>query len=120
MGEDNAVREIIKLTNKTLILKETFRVGNEFAVKEKLVNLYPDRLTWVSTHISGSNKHSQFIYEIVAQTARSSSLNFTAHHMEYQTRLNSDEILALTNSLCKYDSDIWKLLAKAMERELSR
>lgn len=86
--------------------------------KEKLVQLYPEQLTWVSTHISGPNKYSQFIYEISVETASASSLDFTAHYIEHQEKMASAELKALADSLCKYDSNVWKLLAKAMEKEL--
>ncbi len=120
MGEENAVREITKLTGQTIILKETLPNGKEFVVKEKLVQLYPDRLTWVSTHISGPNKYSQFLYEIIAEPASNSRLDFTAHQVEYKTETASTDVIALTDNLCKYDSHVWRLLAKAMEKEIGR
>jgi hypothetical protein len=119
MAEGNATREVKKLTDKTLILKETFRQEKDTIIKEKLVQFYPDRLMWISTHISGPNKHSQFIYEIAAETDHSSRLDFTAQHIEHKTGMSHSEIMKLEEDLCRYDSDVWKLLAKAMENERS-
>ncbi len=118
MAENNASRQIKKLTSTTILLIEKFVIGKETSVKEKLVQLYPDRLMWVSTHLSGANKHSQFIYEISAETASTSRLNFTAQHIEHKTGIPQTELLKLKEKLLKYDSDVWKLLAKAMENEL--
>jgi hypothetical protein len=119
MAEANATREIKKLTNATIFLKETLRDEKRVVVKEKLVQLYPDRLMWVSTHLSGPNKYSQFIYEVAAETSSSSRLNFTAQHIEHKTAMSKTEITALKYDLCKYDADVWKRLAMAMEKDLN-
>ena len=73
---------------------------------------------WVSTHISGLNKYSQFIYEIRPDGDSGSRLEFTARHIEHQENLTCQEQKALTDRLCTTDSDLWKRLAKAMEKEL--
>jgi hypothetical protein len=119
MAEKNASREIKKLTETTIILKETFRGEKDTIIKEKLVQLYPDQLMWVSTHLSGPNKYSQFIYEVAIGTGIRSQLDFSAQHIEHQTVMSQTEILTLKDILCKCDSDVWKRLAKAMEKELN-
>ncbi len=118
MAEDNAKREITKLTGSALILKEIFRTPEGTVIKEKLVHLYPERLTWVSTHLGGPNKYSQFIYEIEAETANNSRLDFTAQHIEHQNEISPAELMKLADKLCNYDAEVWKLLAKAMDKEL--
>ena len=118
MGEDNAKREIIKLTNSTILLKERFHTQNVDIEKQKLVQLYPNRLSWVSTHLVGFNKYSQFIYEITAEGDGASRLDFTALHIEHQNNLSDKDIKSLTDKLRKSDSNVWKRLAKAMENEL--
>jgi hypothetical protein len=117
MGEGDAEREVTWLTDSTLILKETFRTIEGKTEKEKLVQLYPERLTWVSTHISGVNKYSQFIYEIIAED-ETSRLDFTALHIEHVENLSENEVRRLSDVLLDYDSGVWKRLAKEMEREL--
>lgn len=117
MGEENAKREVRWLTDSTIILKETFHIGKGEVVKEKLVQLYPDRFMWVSTHISGVNVYSQFIYEIIPE-AEGSRLDFTALHIEHTKPLSEKRFEALAAKLLSYDSDVWKNLAKTMEKEL--
>ena len=120
MGEKNATRQVKKLTNTTILLTETFRIGKENIKKEKLIQLYPDRLMWVSTHLSGPNKYSQFMYEISAETPSACRLDFTAQHIEHKTGMSQTDILKLKDKLCRYDSNVWKLLAKEMEKELKK
>lgn len=120
MAEDNASREVTKLTSTAIVLKEIFQNGKEAVVKEKLVQLYPQRLTWISTHLSGPNKYSQFLYEIVAETAGSSRLEFTAQHLEHGKSQSPEDIVKLEDTLRNYDAYVWKLLAAAMEKELTK
>ncbi len=115
MGNRDAKREVEWLTEGTVVLKESFQVATGVLEKQKLVHLYPDRLTWVSTHIAGSNKDSQFIYEIKAEK-EASSLDFTALHINHRENLSEEENKALTNELYDFDSNVWKRLAKAMEK----
>jgi hypothetical protein len=116
MGEKNAKRQIKRLADNTLILKETFRTDKGDLEKEKLVQLYPDRFMWVSTHISGSNMYSQFIYEVIAE-GKGSLLDFTALHLE-NGEFSENDLKKLKDDLLSYDSGVWKRLAKVMEKDL--
>ena len=119
MGEANAKRQITHLTGNTIILTETFQTSSGSVEKQKLVQLYPDRLSWISTHIAGPNKYSQFIYEISSKTPKASRLKFTALHLEYEkSPLSEADVKSLERKLQKEDVDVWKLLAKAMEEQL--
>lgn len=121
MGEDDAERQVTRITESTVILKEVFHTSNGDIEKQKLVQFYPDRLTWVSTHLTGPNKYSQFIYEISAEGKDASRLDFTALHLEYgKEKLREAEAKLLADKLCKYDSNIWKRLANSMEKELKQ
>ena len=102
----------------TVILNDIFQVGTGKVEKQKVVHLYPDRLRWVSTHLTGPNKYSQFIYEISAQSNDASRLDFTAMHLEY-AKLGSEAVKSLADKLRQEDSGAWKLLAKAMAQELA-
>jgi len=83
--------------------------------KQKLVNLYPDTLSWVSTHLTGPNQYSQFIYIISPNGNDASSLDFTGLHIDYSsTTANPVDVAILTNRLCTEDANAWKRLAKAM------
>jgi uncharacterized membrane protein len=121
MGNGNATREVRKITESTFILTDTYQGEGEPTVKHKLVCLYPDRLMWTSTHLKGPAKHSQFIYEITAETETSSSLRFSALHIARDLKgVNETVTERLAEELRKEDSDMWKDLAKEMEKELSK
>jgi hypothetical protein len=117
-GNSTAQRQVTHLTDSTVILKDTFCNGNEVVEKEKLVQFYPDRFTWVSTHISGPNKYSQYLYEIFVITPFTSRLRFTAIHIEHgKEEMTKVRALALSDKLCNEDSALWRLFALAMHRD---
>ncbi len=121
MGEVNAEREVSHLTDSTLILNEVFHTADGDVEKQKLIQLYPERFSWVSTHLSGPSKYSQFIYEISPEGEHVSRLNFTALHIEHKKEtMPPKEVNLLADKLCKYDSNIWKLLASAMTKDLCK
>lgn len=86
MGEENAERQVTHLAENTIIIIDIFHTGKGDIEKQKLLQLYPDRFCWVSTHLTGQNKYSQFIYES-AESNGASRLDFNALHLEYE-RLN--------------------------------
>ena len=116
MGDSEVKREIIYITNDTLLLKDTFHTPKGTVEKQKLVALYPNQHRWTSTHLSGPNRHSQFLYAITPMGKDASVLEFTALHIEYDEKADSD---ALAERLCREDAAVWVRLAKAMETELS-
>jgi hypothetical protein len=121
MGEKAAKRQIRHVTASTIILTDTFHMGMDYVEKQKLVQLYTDRLCWVSTHLTGPNRYSQFIYEISAEGKSASHLDFTALNLEYERKkLDSDGAKSLADKLKKEDSAAWKLLVKAMVKELGK
>ena len=117
MGDENAERQIIQITEGTLILKDTFHLSAETVEKQKLVKIYPEELSWASTHLTGPNKYSQFLYKITPQGKDASALNFTAAHLEYDEKTGAK---LLADRLCKADEFAWSLLAKAMAEELKK
>ena len=121
MGDEAAERQITRVTDTTIILTDIFQTSSGTVEKQKLVQLYPDRLCWVSTHLTGPNKYSQFIYEISTEGNSASRLDFTALHLEYEEeKLDSEDIKSLAGKLKEEDSAAWKLLAKAMTKELGK
>jgi hypothetical protein len=121
MGEETAERLITHLTETTIILTDIFHTSKRRVEKQKLVQLYPDRLSWISTHLTGPNKYSQFIYEVSAEGGGASRLDFTALHIEYEREnLDSEGVKSLAGRLKEEDSAAWKLLAKAMAKELDK
>jgi hypothetical protein len=114
MGEEGVERQITRVGDATIILKDIFPVFQ----KEKLVQLYPDQLSWISTHLSGPNKYSQFLYQITPKGKDASVLHFTALHLEYDAKAADAKTLA--DRLCREDAVAWTFLAEAMANELRK
>jgi hypothetical protein len=119
MREEIATREVRRISSDSVILVDTFVVGGKPVVKQKLVCLYPDRLTWTSTHLTGPNKYSQFLYEITSKTDEQSCLTFTALSLDSNVK-SDEEAKELAKKLNRMDSETWKLLAKRMEEDFQR
>ena len=117
---EKATREVKSIGENTVILTDKFRVGGETKIKQKLVCLYPNRLMWISTHLTGPAKHSQFIYEIKSITKTTSRLKFTALHLAHDLKEGTvkNSVEQITGELRKTDSDVWKNLAREMEKEM--
>lgn len=112
-------REIRKLTNDTIILKETVEQDGKKIKKIKLVRLNPSALSWYNVQISGPNKHSVFLYEIVPEGIGKSRLDFTGLLVVYsRAKLTSRRIRQIADRERRYDSDAWKHLAKAIAKDI--
>jgi hypothetical protein len=120
MGERGS-RTVRRISEDAFILKDPVYRGDRRFTKTKLVRLSPERLSWTNTHIAGPNKHSQFIYEIVADGEDGSRLKFTGLQINYvEEEPSRKELEEIGRRLADEDSGAWKLLAKAMEKDLSR
>jgi hypothetical protein len=117
MGEEGVERRVTLVAEGVIVLKDSFHSEKGVIEKEKLVELYPDRLSWVSTHLSGPNKYSQFLYVITPDGEAASTLGFTGLHLEYEAK---EDAQSLAERLRLEDAGAWKLLAKAMTRELKK
>jgi len=117
MGEEGVERQVTLVTEGVIILKDIFHSEKGIKEKEKLVELYPDQLSWVSTHLTGPNKYSQFLYVITPDGKAASTLSFTGLHLEYRAK---EDAQSLAERLCLEDAGAWKLLAKAMTWELKK
>ncbi|MDA4129405.1 MAG: hypothetical protein OK457_01420 [Thaumarchaeota archaeon] len=118
MGDDGA-RSIERISKDTFILQDTYRVGRKTIRKKKVVNLYPDTLSWVSTHLIGKMKYSQFQYRISSNGGSKSQLYFTGLQVEYDDKKRS-HAPKISEQLKEEDSHAWELLAKEMEKDLRR
>jgi hypothetical protein len=120
LQQENATRQVQRLSNDVIILVDTYVVEGKSVVKQRLVCLYPKRLTWTATHLTGPNRYSQFLYEITPQGDQKCYLTFTGLQLYYNAKedAGAKEIEALAKELEKTDSEIWKRLAKEMEKEL--
>ncbi len=118
MGE-NGKRKIRWLSEDTVILTDAFHGKNGRSItKRKLVRLYHDGLFWTNTHISGPNKYSQFLYQVVPEGRKTSRLDFTGLQIEYGDKPAQRKITSLAKILVVEDGGAWKLLARAMEKDL--
>jgi hypothetical protein len=115
--KENAMRKIQHIADNVVILVDTFTGDGECVEKQKLVCLYPARLTWTSTHVAGPNKYSQFLYEITPLNAGQSQLKFTAASLDCQIE-DKETAQKRSIELRKIDAETWKLLAHEMEKEL--
>ena len=120
MGEKDVSRKIEHITDRTVILTDTFNIGGDNQIeKQKLVQIYPETFFWTSTHLNGPAKHSQFIYMITADAFDNSHLDFTGLLLDYRDeKMGEADAAKLAEKACKEDSASWVRLAKAMEQEL--
>ena len=118
MGEKGK-RRIKRLTEDTIILEEQVAQEGRRVKKVKLVKINPRTLSWNNIQLQGPNKYSEFIYEIVPEGDRRSRLTFTGLLVVYtQNCLNRDRLKQIASRERMYDSRAWKLLARAMAKEL--
>jgi hypothetical protein len=112
-------RTIRWISEDALVLVEDLYLGRRLVRKTKLVRLNPEKLRWTNTHIAGPYAHSQFIYEIFPEGNESSRLEFTGLQINYiRKKVSRDEIESIRRELTEEDAGNWKLLAKAMEKDL--
>ncbi len=120
MQEENATREIQHFSDAIIILTDTFVAKEKSIVKQKLVCLYSDRLMWTSTHLTGPNRYSQFLYEITPKSEQQSCFKFTGLYIDYDMKDEGGAVAKLSDELKKMDSTNWKKLSKEMEKELKQ
>jgi hypothetical protein len=119
MGEEGAERKITHLSDSTVILTDTFLINGTRVEKQKLVQLYPANLFWTSTHLTGPVKYSQFLYQITPDGEEASHIEFTGIYLDStHEKLTAAEEKKLADQLCAEDAWAWKLLAKAMVKDL--
>lgn len=120
MGE-NGKRRIRKLTKDAIILEDDVTLGGKKIRKVKLVRINPRILSWHNIQLQGPNKHSEFIYEVSPHRNRKSRLTFTGLLVIYSmNRLSRQKLIQIANREKQYDSKAWRLLTKAMIKELQK
>lgn len=117
LGGGNGERRIRRLNEDTLVLTDTYFSGKRREVKRRLVKLYPKNLSWTNTRISPEAKYSQFLYQILPERG-GSRLVFTGSQM-FSGSATASRRAALARKIAKEDSAQWKILAKAMAKDLS-
>lgn len=112
-------RRIERLNDDTFLLTDTFLTDDGGrVVKQRLVCLYPERLSWNNTHTKGPSRHSQFLYEIVPEGDDACRLDFTGRQLVEMDAIDARRKAELARSIRREDSATWKLLARALAKEL--
>lgn len=115
--QENGKRSIEKLTDDAFILTDTFNTNQGAVTKTKLVRLRPAEMTWISTHIDGPVKYSQFLYKVTPEGKNKCRVDFDGLHLEPNI-MSKKDAAAFARKIRAEDSGAWKNLAKAMEKEL--
>jgi hypothetical protein len=112
-------RKIDSINEDALILTDTVVDAGKRVRASRLVRLNPDRLSWTSTHLTGTNKFSQFWCQILPEGETGSRLEFIGLHVNYGRRPSPARIGSMARELADADSSEWMLLAKAMKEDLA-
>ena len=113
-------RRIRRLTHDAILLTETIVTSNKPVTKTKLVRLNRPELSWTNTHISGSHRHSEFIYKIEPQGKKRSKLKFTGLLICYSKNvLTREKLRKIARDERRADSKAWHHLAVAMEKDMN-
>jgi len=112
-------RRIRKLTHDAILLTETTVTSKKTVTKTKLVRLNRPELSWTNTHISGPNRHSEFIYKIEPQGKNRSRLKFTGLLICFSNNvLTREKLRKIARDERRADSRAWHYLAAAMEKDI--
>jgi hypothetical protein len=114
-------RQVTWLGPRTVVLDDTFPAPNGTRVRKvKMVQVYPETKSWVSTHILGPRHHSQFRYRIDPAGASASVLTFEGRELRWDgPRLTPAANRRLARELRAEDSGLWKCFAEEIERDRS-
>jgi len=114
-------RTIRKITSDSIILIETVPKGRRIVKRVKLVRLNRPELSWTNTHISGPNRHSQFLYKLVPEGKTRSRLYFRGLLVCYTRKpIPKSELLKIGREERRADSAAWQYLAAALRKEANR
>ena len=119
MGE-KGLRKVKRLNDDTLVLNDKYKTKEGKVVKKRLVRIYPERLSWTNTRLSKEGRHSQFLYQIVAEEEGGSRLDFVGSQIFSGKKPGKAKLDAMAKQLATEDSAAWRNLAKAMTRDLSQ
>ena len=113
-------RKVAWVGPRTVILDDVFPAPKGRKVRKvKVVQVYPESRSWVSTHIVGPNELSQFRYRIVPDGSRGSALRFEGRDLRRDgPRLSPAAEAKRSKRLRDEDAALWRRLASLMERDL--
>lgn len=114
-------RKVDKITEDTYILHDIKKTEKGTEEKTRLVRINPERHSFTNTHIGGPTLHSQFWYDFYSEKEGGSRLEFTGLLLYPSDRkLTKGEVARIAAEERKGDSDLWKVLARAMEADLNK
>jgi len=118
-SEDHVRRKVLWVSPQTVLLADTLSGPRGRRIRKvKLVQIYPETRSWVSTHIAGPNLHSQFRYRIVPDGPGASALLFDGRELRWSgPTLTAAATRRLAQRLQREDADLWKRFAVEMERD---
>jgi len=102
MGNNNVKHHGVPLSENVVLLKDVFCTQNNDVEKQKLVHLYPDGLSWTSTHLTCPIKYSQFRYKLLLETLGVVLIIETLHVEQETNNLYLDEQLWCANFVGKH------------------
>jgi hypothetical protein len=113
---ERGTRRIQKLSEDTILLKETRRQNGRAVTKTKVVRINKTSMSWTNTHVSGPNLHSRFLYKIVPEGKQASRLFFTGLLVIYSVKhLSKRALRRIAKNERRVDSMAWKRLARSMK-----
>ena len=118
--KESGKRRISKITDDTIVLIETLPKDGRPITKTKLVRLNRSKLSWTNTHITGPNRHSQFLYKLVPEGKARSRLYFEGLLVLYShKKLRGRQLLKIGRKERLADSTSWRHLAAALRSEVT-
>ena len=116
--KEKGKRNVQKITDDAVVLRETTRKRSRRIRKTKLVRLNRPFLSWTNTHIAGPNRHSQFLYKILPEGSTRCRLYFQGLLVQYSRKtLSCRELRKIAAEERRVDSMAWRNLAAALCRE---
>jgi len=116
-------RRVERFNEDTFILSDEYDLKDESVLRtrlsQKVVRVYPERLSWTNTRISPDGIYSQFLYQIVPEQG-GSRLEYTGSQVFQGKKPGPKKLAAIARKLTAEDSKSWRSLARAMSKDLSR
>jgi hypothetical protein len=113
-------RRVERLASGTVLLTDTVRSEHGTVTKKRLVRLRPRERSWTNTHLAGPTRHSQFLYRIIPNGPRRSTLEFVGLQVERAARpLSASALARRARTVAAEDAATWRRqLVPSMIRDL--
>lgn len=122
MGNQGS-RKVQRLNDDTFVLTDEFKAKDDKVLRtrqsQKVVRIYPERMSWTNTRISPEGMFTQFLYKIVPEKG-GSRLEYTGSQIFPGRKPSPAKLAAIAKRLTAEDSASWRHLAEAMVKDLSK